>query len=468
MQIKIALPKGNLLTETAALLEQAGWGLTDYSAKARLYRLKSAKFSNLLAKMFHEKDIPIQVAIGNYDLGICGSDWTDELLAKYPSSALAKVKDLGYGKGALYLVASRSSTFSLEDVRSRSERLCIATEYPNLAETLALKYRLRRFSIFPVWGAAEAYPPETADLALVAAKGNEPQLNNGLMPVARVFDSSAFLIANKDSWKSKDLSELVASLYENLPAAPAMPPVPRGSASAAAHPTSEALPEDIISLAIPDGHHQPPTLDLLRKAGIRFDEDDFRRGNHRPSIGLEGVRAKVIRPQDMPLQVANGNFDLAITGKDWVLSHRYQFPSIPVTELVDLKFGRVKIVAVVSKHLPVADVHGLRRFCGERSSWLRVASEYVNIADRYARDNHLGLYRVIPTWGATEAFLPEDADLLIENTETGATIARHDLKIIDQLFESTACLIANKDSLANIKKAQRIESIAEMLRKAVE
>ena len=67
----------------------------------------------------------------------------------------------------------------------------------------------------------------------------------------------------------------------------------------------------------------------------------------------------------------------------------------------------------------------------------------LNIGDRYARDNHFGRYRIIPTWGATEAFLPEDADLLIENTETGSTIARHNLKIIDTLFNSTGHLIGN-------------------------
>jgi len=176
----------------------------------------------------------------------------------------------------------------------------------------------------------------------------------------------------------------------------------------------------------------------------------------------------VIRPQDMPLQVANGNFDLAITGKDWLVEHLYQFPSSPVCELLALKFGRVKIVAVVSRNLPVADIYGLKQFYAGRAVPIRVASEYVNIADKCARDNHLGMYRVIPTWGASEAFLPEDADLLIENTETGRTIARHNLKIIDTLFESTACLIGNKDSVSSPKKGNRIRSIVETLRDAVE
>ena len=84
-QIKVALPKGNLLSETATLLEQASWGLDQYREGTRSYRLKSQKLPNLFAKIFQEKDIPIQVAVGNYDLGICGLDWVEELLAKYPS-----------------------------------------------------------------------------------------------------------------------------------------------------------------------------------------------------------------------------------------------------------------------------------------------------------------------------------------------------------------------------------------------
>ncbi len=92
----------------------------------------------------------------------------------------------------------------------------------------------------------------------------------------------------------------------------------------------------------------------------------------------------------------------------------------------------------------------------------------MNIADKYARDNHLGHYRVIPTWGATEAFLPEDADLLIENTETGRTIARHNLKIIDTLLESTACLIGSAGNISGSVKGKRVKSIIERLQTAVE
>jgi ATP phosphoribosyltransferase len=115
----------------------------------------------------------------------------------------------------------------------------------------------------------------------------------------------------------------------------------------------------------------------------------------------------------------------------------------------------------------VSDAADLRRLGAGREVPLRVASEYVNVADKFARDNHLGHYRIVPTWGATEAFLPEDADLLIENTQTGKTIAEHNLKIVDTLFESTACLVGHLGIKPDSRKGQKIAAIVATLRKAV-
>ncbi len=471
MSIKIALPKGHLLGETATLLRRASWGLNGYTEKARLYRLKSQRFPNLSAKIFHERDIPIQVAVGNYDLGICGLDWVEELLVKYPSSPLVKVKNLGYGEGALYMVASRSeAAATVEAMQAKTDVIRIASEYPNLAESFAANLRLRRFSVFPLWGAAEIYPPENADLALIPGELEAEVFNNDLVPVCNALNFSAFLIANKNSWEAKDMGEVLTSIEDKLFTSekrPSSVDIIRTPEITSQY-SSREVTEDTVRLALPDGHQQLPTLQLLNKADIQIDDYPSATGNRRPTTNLGGVMIKVIRPQDMPLQVANGNFDLAITGRDWFLEHLYRFPSSPITELLDLKFGKVKIVAVVSKDLSVTDVYSLRELNAERSSPFRVASEYVNIADKYARDNHLGLCRVIPTWGASEAFLPEDADLLIENTETGRTIARHNLKIIDTLFESTACLIGSSGRVFSSTKSESIKSIIGTLRTAVE
>ncbi len=419
--------------------------------------------------MFHERDIPVQVAIGNYDLGICGSDWIEELMVKYPSSALMKVGLLGYGQSALYVAVSPDEGIStVETVRQRSGVVRIASEYPNLAEQFAINLRLRRFGVFPLWGAAEAYPPESADLALVC--GTEEGLADcGLAPIAKVLTVSACLVANRNSWEAKDMKDVVASIYDKAAAQEAEPEITRVSGRRPRK--SKLFPPgadgDIIRLALPDGHQQSPTFDLLSKAGIGLDDYPSPTGNRRPATDLAGVAIKVIRPQDMPLQVASGNFDLAVTGRDWLREHLCQFPTSPVKELLDLRSGRVRIVAVVSNDMPVADASDLIKFSAGRTAPLRVASEYINIADKYARDNHLGSYRVVPTWGATEAFLPEDADLLIENTETGGTIARHNLKIIDTLFESTACLIGSSRRVANAVKRGKINAIIQALQTGV-
>ncbi len=307
-------------------------------------------------------------------------------------------------------------------------------------------------------------------MVLVSAKTEEELLDCGMVPVSKALDFRAFLIANRHSWESKDLDNVVSSICDILPEVVKSVNMKEevSQTNVSRRNIVEETSEDTVRLALPDGHQQEPTLNLLSKSGIRIEDYPSDTGNRRPKIKLDGVSVKVIRPQDMPMQVANGNFDLAITGRDWLREHLYQFPSSPVKELVDLKFGKVRLVAVVSQELSVDDTSGLRQLIEERGEPLRVASEYVNIADKYARDNRLGHYRVIPTWGATEAFLPEDADLLVENTETGRTIARHNLKIIDTLFESTACLIGSADNKLSSVKNKRVKSIIEKLKNAVE
>ena len=467
MSIKVALPKGRLLNDTASLTSRAGWGLSDYSESARLYHLKSSRFPDLTAKILHEKDIPIQVAIGNYDLGICGLEWIQELIVKYPASGLVKVRNLGYACRCLFLAADRRSGFpSLDSVRNSNRVISIATEYPNLAESVSLNCRFKRFNIFPVWGAAEIFPPESADLVLLPAN-SQSDLPVNLASIANIMDSAAFLIANKTSWENQNLNTLLNTLTPLIAARTETTTVVEQFEPVASIISTPAMPPESIRLALPDGHQQKHMVNILNKARIKISDYPSYNGNRRPEIALPGFSAKVIRPQDMPLQVANGKFDIAITGKDWVREHLYKFPSSPIVELADLKYGRVNIVAAVHKDLEADDISSLRKLVAQKAWKLRVASEYVSIADRFARDNRLGMYRIIPTWGATEAFLPDDADILIENTETGSTLKRHNLKVIETLFESTACLIGNAGTL-NSAKAARIEDFAETLKRAVQ
>jgi ATP phosphoribosyltransferase len=461
------LPKGKLLAHTSGFLTAIGLGFDDYNSKTRIYRMQSQTLPALTAKMLNERDIPVQVAIGNYDFGICSSDWLQELQARYPASRVLKIADLGYDLSSIYLACSEASNISPQDISGRPAAWRIVTEYPALAEATACKMRLKRFRIFPCWGSTEAYPPENADLCVLRVRDEKALRSLNLKPLSKICDSNACIIANSDSIQDNDFSSLLKrfALSHKMKDQPWQ--VPEKALAAISNDFIARAPADNIWLALADGHQQIHTAAFLEKTGIKLEgyaKDNMQR---RPSSSLAGVNIKVIRPQDMPQQVANGNFDLAVTGKDWLLDHLYQFPSSPVTELADLGFGWVRIVAVVSQAVPADSIDGIRELISRGQMVpLRIATEYVNIADRYLRDKHIARYRVIPTWGATEVYLPEDADMLIENTETGQTLARHKLKIIDTLFESTACLIGNRRSLELSFKKAKIERLVKIFREA--
>ncbi len=463
--IKIALPKGQLQNRTSVLLEKANLSIGDYSEGSRSYRPQCDNIPELFLKVFHEKDIAIQVAIGNYDLGICRLDWIEELLIKFPSDAVVKLRDLGYGGRNLYAVAINSSqATSLDSLRDNPDGLRIVSEYPNLAQSFALKQRFKRFRIFPVWGSAESYPPENAEIAIVTETSFENLEKRGISPISLLLESSTYIIANRDSLVGKDLGRIAESLF----GVEVEESEREDSSDTSLLVDVKSLTgnKTLLSVALPDGHQQKHTVALLDRAGLKIEGYNTGAPSIRPDINIDGVMVKVVRPQDMPFQVANGNFDLAITGKDWLRDHKSRFPSSPVKELLDLGFGKVRIVAVVSNEMPVSNANDLKK--AKRDKALRVASEYVNIADKYTRDNHLTPCKIVPTWGATEAFLPEDADVLIENTETGSTIARNNLKIIDTLFESTGCLIVNTEAMAVPDKKKIIDNLAETLSRGIE
>jgi ATP phosphoribosyltransferase len=467
--IKLALPKGRFLSPTASLLAEIDLGFEGYGDKTKQYRLCSARFSSLSAKILQEKDIPIQVAVGNYDLGVCGLDWIEEFLVKYPAGALVKVASLNYGEGSIHVVASaQAGITSLDELSGRRYDYRIVSEYPNLSEAFALNLRMRRFRIFPVWGAAEAYPPENADLAVLWGRSGANIATQGLIPLEKLLPVTAFLIANRESLENKDLSQILMCFDSQLTAEPQTPIENELDSSKELKIPHPSWPAKEINLALPDGHQQAPTAQFLKQAGLALQGYSEEVVSRRPSADLDWLGIKVIRPQDMPLQVANSNFDLAITGEDWLREHLCRFPSSPVKKLFALGLGTVKIVAAVSQEMPANDIDELRALVQSSpdviGAPLKVASEYINIADKYLRDNHVNPYKLIPTWGASEAFLPEDADMLIDNAQTGKTLKQHQLKIIDVLFQSSACVIANKDSLASSNKKEKMKFLTQKLR----
>jgi ATP phosphoribosyltransferase len=431
--IRIALPTGDLRKQTAAMLDSVGAGIEPYASGSRELRFPMPD-ENAIARVFRERDIPVQVALGNYDIGICSLTWIEELAQRFPSHDVVRLCDLGYGAQSLWLAAAGETT---------DPSVRIVSEYPNVAGTLARHMRLRRYRIFPVWGAAEAYPPEDADLALIAAENAAEIEAHGLRPLARVLDSSAWLIANRRSLASKDLSAVLPRMLS----AGKETSSPQIVAPRTLELREQAVTRNagMLRLALPDGHAQSHTIAALRSAGLRVPGYEDGTVVRRPRIEVDRVEVKVIRPQDMPQQVAIGQFDLAVTGRDWLLDHVVQFPSSPVHEVVDLKRSRYGLAAIVKDVSSDTVAGALAEWRARSDAPIRVASEYPNIADHFARARHIGRYSVIPIAGASEGFVPEDAEILIEGIDTGASLRANKLTILERFFESTNCVIARKE-----------------------
>ncbi len=450
--LTLALPTGDLRGPVAAALAAGGLACSPYADGSRSLRLSLEGRDDVALRVFREKDIPIQVALGNYDFGICSAAWVEELQSRFPYDDVTVLRPLGFGRHQLVAAAAPETLQRLGPLRSWSgvRGLRIVSEFPGIAERFARRMRFARYSIHSVWGAAEAYPPEDADLAILAVKDPSDVLAHGLEPLVTLLDASAWLIAGRRGLAGRDLGAVIGRLLAM--AAPAVPPgtlaLPRASQLESRLAPAAGREREGVRLAVPDGHAQRHTFAALAAAGLTFDGYGEKSYVRRPASGIDGLEVKVIRPQDMPQQVALGNFDLAITGRDWLLDHLFAFPASPVAEALDLQRSRYGIAAAVSEDVPATTLaEALGWWRGQGHTAIRVASEYPNIADHFARLRHLGRYQVIPVNGASEAFVPEDSEILIEGTETGSSFRANRLKKVDHVFDSTNCVITRTSGI---------------------
>jgi ATP phosphoribosyltransferase len=237
---------------------------------------------------------------------------------------------------------------------------------------------------------------------------------------------------------------------------------------------------DKLNLALPDGHQMNHLVPFLEKTGISFNGYDPKKLNRRPILTCLSdqamslipdpnlVAAKVIRPQDMPSHVANANFDMAVTGTDWCKEHRLRFPGSPVVNRLNLGFGKVRIVAAAHKDMGNTLDQFIQNYQKKKFQQpIRIASEYIYIADDYALRNQLYPYRIIMTYGATESLIPEDADLIIENTETGNTLRKNNLDIVDTIMSSEGCIIASEKSMNTSWKMDLIAAFEALFQSGV-
>jgi ATP phosphoribosyltransferase len=466
--IKLALPTGDLRAPTAELLSGVGLNVEGYGEGSRQYRLSVAGQEEVRVRVFRERDIPMQVALGNYDIGITSLAWVAEMQARFPQQPLVPLGDLRIGPNAVFAAISHTVGQRPSPDWAVGNLVRIVSEYPNLADAFARAARLPRYRVQAVAGAAEAYPPEDADVAIITAKDEASIRTHNLEPIHHLLDTSAWLIANADSLAAKDLSPVLSRLQSATTAAgngalhlPA--PITANGSKSSPQPERAHL-----RIAIPDGHQQRHVFGALAKAGITFDGYEEKTYVSRPKSSIGGLEVKVIRPQDMPQMIAFGEFDIAVTGRDLLYEHTFAFPSSPATEVLDLQVSQYNLSAVVDGNLPADNIaDAMAYWRGQGREALIIAAEFPATADHYARSRHFWRYRVMPIAGASEGFVPEDADLLIEGTETGRTIAENNLKILDNIYRSTTCLIARKDAQLSGRRKATYDEVFGALQKSV-
>tara|TARA_B110000196_G_scaffold40514_1_gene30932 strand:- start:540 stop:1958 length:1419 start_codon:yes stop_codon:yes gene_type:complete len=447
--VRIALPRGDLRSVLALMLADIDFQVPDYDSGSRSLRFNVSGHEDSAVRVFSDRDIPIQVALGNYDLAICSRTSIDELLTRYPQESIVPLKRLNVEMNKNFseqpqLVLAGSTNSSI-DLLATDTISTITTEFPNIALRFLTEMRARNYRILDVWAKPESWPPEDA-MFTIAERG--AVLKEELRIIARVHDGGVWLIANKQSLSHKDLSRPLEQLLR-LPTQESgiglVPPKRLTRVQVKAPELKKFINNrrNILRLAVPDGHAQRHTVAALEDAGLNFDGYTTTETVRRPTSSNPNIEIKVFRPQDMPRAVSLGLFDIAMTGRDWLMNFLASYPEAPVEELVDLKRSEYKLGAVVSKDLGADSIeHAINIWRTDNPDRvIRVASEYASLADKYARTNQLGRYSVIPISGASEGFVPEDAEILIEGTETGASLEANNLMMLDVMIESTNCII---------------------------
>jgi ATP phosphoribosyltransferase len=214
--------------------------------------------------------------------------------------------------------------------------------------------------------------------------------------------------------------------------------------------------ERILRLGLPKGSLQSATIEKMAKAGFNIQVSDR---SYIPYVDDAELQIRLIRAQEISRYVEHGYLDAGITGHDWIIENNSKVHE--VGEFIFSKVSRqptrwVLCVPEESRIKSVKDLQGKR-----------IATEVVNLTKRYLR-HHKVKAEVEFSWGATEVKAHELVDAIVEVTETGSSLRANKLRIIDTLLTSTPRLIANHEGWKDKWKRQKIETLALLLRGALE
>ena len=208
---------------------------------------------------------------------------------------------------------------------------------------------------------------------------------------------------------------------------------------------------DAIRFAIPKGRMYDGVARLLADAGVglRVTARDYR-----PAVPLPGFDVKILKPRAIVETLGLGARDAGFAGADWAAED-----GAALVEVLDTGLDRVRLVAAAPEAL-LEDGRLPRRR-------LVVASEYENLSRAWIASRGLDA-EFLRSYGATEVLPPDDADCIVDNTATGATLAANGLRIIDELMTSSTILYASRRAMDTPGKRDRIESLSLLMRSVLE
>jgi len=212
-----------------------------------------------------------------------------------------------------------------------------------------------------------------------------------------------------------------------------------------------------IKLVIPKGSLEEQTIKFLKLADLEVIRRSPR--DYNPKIqDFRISTVKVLRPQEIPQYVAAAYFDLGITGLDWV--HETDSDVRIIAELPYSKTGseKVKIVLAVDEQSTINSPLDLKQGS-------MISTEYPRLAKKYFDQKGIAA-EIFLSYGATEAKVPDIMDGIVELTETGETLKRSGLKVIDVILESTTVLITNEASYR--AKRRSIDDIKTLILGAID
>ncbi len=203
----------------------------------------------------------------------------------------------------------------------------------------------------------------------------------------------------------------------------------------------------MLNIAVPKGRLFDAVISYLRLSGLTLDFKNDR--DYSPVSDDPDVRVKIFKPRVVPQLLALGQYDIGFCGLDLVREAGYD----EVIPLQNLGWNPVKLVVATSEHTPRIHIDPPKRP-------LVIASEYVNLATHWALEHNLA-HILIQTWGSTEAFVPDEADLIFDCVETGKTMRTNGLVIIDEIMKSATHLVASAQAFRDPVKRKKIHALFE-------